>query len=418
MHIYIEVMCMNYLFFVLIFLSNFLYGQGFVQGTLVKTADGYKVIEKVQPGDYVYCSDIKSSCARQATVKAVTQQWSKSIVAIIIGDTTIISGPEHLFYLPQEQRWEQAQYLTPDHILTNYQHEQVRITDVQHIHEPAQLFDLTVDKQHTFFVSEQAIVVHNNVITIFVKLAENVPTIVENAARLVGAGAVVWGSRKYNKSRLDNYHHQQFYQEAQTKRDSQVYGIENVDGTVTAVHASSTCDPRGTTTIDFAEANRQIEIREAECIKQIEQQKKGDQQVQKNVPKNKQQDKPKQQAQPHVEQKQPSVQPPKDPKDDERKKSKVEISKEDWHHIFRDEEGHLPYTPENEKLLIDTASDINNYLETDKWGTEWYAKTLSNGKQVWATVRNGIIRNGGLNKIPKTVNPGNGLCKSIPIKRK
>ncbi len=120
---------------------------------------------------------------------------------------------------------------------------------------------------------------------------------------------------------MDNYHHQQSHQEAQTKRDSQVYGRQNAGGTITPVHASNARDPRGTTTIDFAEANRQIEIREAAHIKRVEQQKKAAQHVQKNVPKNKQQDKPKQQAQPLIEQKQPSVQPPKDPKEDDKNKT-------------------------------------------------------------------------------------------------
>ncbi len=133
------------LIFVILF-NNLICTQGFVEGTRVKTTTGYKAIERVQPGDYVYCSDIKRHCARKAVVKVVTQQWSKSIVAIKIGDTTILSGPEHLFYLPLEQRWEQAQRLTPEHILISYHNEHVHITDVQHIHEPAQLFDLTVDR--------------------------------------------------------------------------------------------------------------------------------------------------------------------------------------------------------------------------------------------------------------------------------
>jgi len=260
----------NILLIFIVLFNNLICTQGFVQGTLIKTTTGYKTIEQIRPGDYVYCSDIKRHCAQKAVVTKITQQQSKSIVAIKIGDNTILSGPAHLFYLPLEQRWEQAQYLTPDHILISYHNEHVRISDVQHIYELTQLFDLTVDTHHTFFVSEQDIVVHNNVITITANLVKHAPTIVENVVKVIGGAAAVWGARKYNKSQLNNYHHQQSHQETQTKRDSQVYGRQNADGTITPVQASSTRDPKGTTTIDFAEAHHQIEIQKSECIKQIE----------------------------------------------------------------------------------------------------------------------------------------------------
>jgi len=38
----------------------------------------------------------------------------------------------------------------------------------------------------------------------------------------------------------------------------------------------------------------------------------------------------------------------------------------------------------------------------------WYAKTLENGIQIWAEVRNGQVRNGGFNSTPKIYNPKQG----------
>lgn len=79
-------------------------------------------------------------------------------------------------------------------------------------------------------------------------------------------------------------------------------------------------------------------------------------------------------------------------------------------HIFRNKEGHLSEdTPENRQLFIETVRDPRNYLGRDKYGTQWYAKTLVTGEQIWVQVRNEEIRNAGKNPMPKTWHPGTGF---------
>ena len=43
---------------------------------------------------------------------------------------------------------------------------------------------------------------------------------------------------------------------------------------------------------------------------------------------------------------------------------------------------------------------------------QWYAKNI-NGKQIWTSVKNGIIQNGGLNEKPIKFIEGLGLKKKI-----
>ena len=96
----------------------------------------------------------------------------------------------------------------------------------------------------------------------------------------------------------------------------------------------------------------------------------------------------------------------------ESEEQSVTISPNDVSHIFRNAPGHLPDdTPQNRQLLIDTASDPDNYLGNDKYGNEWYSEIRSDGTQIWVKVRNDLIRNGGVNQTPRTFNQVSGLSK-------
>jgi hypothetical protein len=94
--------------------------------------------------------------------------------------------------------------------------------------------------------------------------------------------------------------------------------------------------------------------------------------------------------------------------------NKIDFFKNNIKHIFRDAEGHLQDTPANRQKILEMANDQQNYFpELDARGNLWCAKTLDDGSQLWASIRNGQIRNAGLNPIPISWNNITGLCENI-----
>jgi filamentous hemagglutinin len=78
-----------------------------------------------------------------------------------------------------------------------------------------------------------------------------------------------------------------------------------------------------------------------------------------------------------------------------------EIAPEDVGHIFRNAPGHMEDTPENRRLLLDLIADEDAFVGADRYGTRWYARTLPDGRQLWAQRRGSRLRNGGVNAPPR-----------------
>ena len=66
-------------------------------------------------------------------------------------------------------------------------------------------------------------------------------------------------------------------------------------------------------------------------------------------------------------------------------------------HMFANREGHVPDTPANRRLILDTVNNRSNYRGTDQWGLDSYSQKLSDGRQVWARVNREVIDDAGIN---------------------
>lgn len=78
-------------------------------------------------------------------------------------------------------------------------------------------------------------------------------------------------------------------------------------------------------------------------------------------------------------------------------------------HIFGDRPGHVPRSPENVKLLEDTANNWRNYRGKDSRGNIWHVKRRDDGSQIWVRSQHGVINEGGVNTTSKTWDKETGL---------
>jgi filamentous hemagglutinin len=70
-------------------------------------------------------------------------------------------------------------------------------------------------------------------------------------------------------------------------------------------------------------------------------------------------------------------------------------------HIFGNRSGHMADTPANRARLEQMVKDPANKVSDRDNGVERYAQIQSDGTELWADVRYGVLQNGGLNTVPR-----------------
>lgn len=137
-------------------------GKCFVAGTLISTSYGLIPIEEIKAGDKVYSFDEDSKVVSENTVEEVFIRETTELVNINIGLETIRSTPDHPFYVPKKG-FTNAVELRAGDILLNMNGEYVIIEEIQHeiLESPITVYNFRVSNDHTYFVGNVAIGVHN-----------------------------------------------------------------------------------------------------------------------------------------------------------------------------------------------------------------------------------------------------------------
>jgi hypothetical protein len=139
-------------------------GKCFTAETLISTDSGLIRIENIKTGDRVYSFDSQTGGVSVNRVLSTEKHPANEIVHIgISGSETINATPEHPFYVPAKG-WTSAVNLRAGDVLYTLNGEYVIVEQVQHeiLEKPVWVYNFEVSDEHTYFVGENAVGVHND----------------------------------------------------------------------------------------------------------------------------------------------------------------------------------------------------------------------------------------------------------------
>ena len=138
-------------------------GNGcFIAGTLVTTRSGLKPIEEIKIGDYVLSRNEETGEDSYKKVTDTLVRSTQEICTIELENGNIKSTTGHLFMV-KDKWWKSAvELLVGDVLVTAEGKEQVvKSIKVEEKGYPVITYNLTVEDNHTFFVSDEGVLTHN-----------------------------------------------------------------------------------------------------------------------------------------------------------------------------------------------------------------------------------------------------------------
>ncbi|OHD13181.1 MAG: hypothetical protein A2Y34_02070 [Spirochaetes bacterium GWC1_27_15] len=135
----------------------------FVAGTLVRTIEGFKTIEKIKKGDKVYTMNEKTGEFSYQKVVTLKQNATEEIVQVTIEGELIESTPEHPYraIIEGKERWLSAFALAPGMLVVTADGIKKTVSKVKLIKKNTSVYTLEVENNRNFCVGNSQVVVHN-----------------------------------------------------------------------------------------------------------------------------------------------------------------------------------------------------------------------------------------------------------------
>ena len=145
----------------------------FVEETEVETISCKKDIEDIEEGDYVLAENPETGEQDYKRVLSTYIYEKIILVHVFVGDEEIITTEEHPFYVEGEG-FVPANELKEGDILRTSNDEEINVDriEIEYLTEPVKVYNLRVKDFHTYFVSDDSILVHNDCLADAVKKNE------------------------------------------------------------------------------------------------------------------------------------------------------------------------------------------------------------------------------------------------------
>lgn len=137
----------------------------FVEGTEVLIDGGYANIEDLKIGDFVYTINETTNKKELKQVISVITSSSKITYEIMAGGIIVEPSSRHPFYVI-DKGWTRAYNLeVGDLVLTTNGAVEIEDIKVNYHTEPVKTYNLTIEDNHNFIVTEKEFLVHNSSIS-------------------------------------------------------------------------------------------------------------------------------------------------------------------------------------------------------------------------------------------------------------
>jgi RHS repeat-associated protein len=134
--------------------------NSFKADTDVETSEGPKDISAIQIGDYVLAWDESSGTVGYYEVTNAFHHTDAVVTEVILGGEWIETTPEHPFYV-EDKGWVEAEDLKIGDEVRQADGTTGRVWLKWNVYKTQEMYNLTVDTAHTFFVGEGQWLVHN-----------------------------------------------------------------------------------------------------------------------------------------------------------------------------------------------------------------------------------------------------------------
>ena len=138
----------------------------FEEGTPIAAENGLVAIESIAVGDLVWSYDYLTGEKSLKPVTATVVRETNRMITVEVGGEKIVTTPEHPFYVVDHDLYEgyvAAKYLSVGDRLMTADGGYLTITSIEQetLDEPITVYNFTVDENHSYYVGENSLLVHN-----------------------------------------------------------------------------------------------------------------------------------------------------------------------------------------------------------------------------------------------------------------